>query len=371
MRPAKLLVLLAALGLGSALAAEEKLPDGLYAEFTTPRGVFTTELFYRQVPLTVASFVGLAEGTLAPRDGKPFYTGLTWYRVVPGFVIQSGNPGLKDTGDESIPHRFPDEFIPGLRHGEVGILSMANAGPDTNGCEFFVTLGDCTRLNYLHSVFGRTVRGIEVLPQIKPDDVFTIRILRVGADAAAFKADAATFGTLGEQGVKYAGELECGPAAHFDDPAKVLPTEVPRAKNFNYKLNNFQRATGRRLYARVYPSFTPTDAAKTPAPFTQQLAQSLGIHQSGVLAVYFADQDQWQVWVGDDLMPRFNPEHRKTMDVKNALYAAVKAKAAQYAELARKTRGPDKPLTPADLAKYSVDAMLDLLIFQFEPQPKS
>ncbi|MBI2496742.1 MAG: peptidylprolyl isomerase [Opitutae bacterium] len=378
MRFPQALVLLAALALGPVLVAEEKLPDGprpeladgLYGEFTTPRGVFVTELFYQQVPLTVASFVGLAEGSLAPRDGKPFYTGLTWYRVVPGFVIQSGNPGLKDTGDESIPHKFPDEFAPGLRHGKVGVLSMANAGPDTNGCEFFVTLGDCTRLNYLHSVIGRTSRGLGVLPLIKPDDAFTIKILRVGAAAQAFKADPAAFAALAARAAPYRGETETGPAAHFDDPAKVLPTEVPRAKNFNFKLNNFQRATGRRIYARVYPAFTPTEQAKTPAPFTQQLAKTLGIHRDGVLAVYFADKDQWYVWVGDDLMPQFNPDHRKTMEVKNALYQTVKAKAAEYTELARKSRGPDNPLKPADLAKYSVDAMLDLLIFRFEPKPK-
>ena len=105
----------AAVACGGLLPAAEPLADGLYAEFTTPRGVFVTELYYRQVPATVAGFVGLAEGTLSPRDGQPFYTGLTWYRVVPGFVIQSGNPGLKDTGDDIIPHRFNDEFAPGLR----------------------------------------------------------------------------------------------------------------------------------------------------------------------------------------------------------------------------------------------------------------
>ena len=93
-------------------------PDGLFAEITTPRGVMTCELFFQKAPLTVASFVGLAEGTLAPRNGKPFYTGLTWYRVVPGFVIQSGNPGLKDTDNEEkpIPHHFPDEFEIGRAH---------------------------------------------------------------------------------------------------------------------------------------------------------------------------------------------------------------------------------------------------------------
>lgn len=375
MRSPRSLVLLAALALGSALAAGEPpaddprpgLPDGLYAEFTTPHGVFVTELFYRQVPLTVANFVGLAEGTLAARPGAPYYTGLRWYRVVPGFVIQSGNPLAPADGDTG--YSFPDEFFPGLRHGEAGILSMANGGPDTNSGEFFVTLADCTRLNYMHSVFGRTIRGRAVLPLIKADDPFSLKILRIGADARAFKADAATFQALLEKGVKYSGEPEPGPAAHFDDPQKVLPQEIPRAKNFNYKLNNFARATGRRIYARVYPAFTPTAEAKTPAPFTQQLARSLGIHQDGVLAVYFADQDQWQVWVGDDLMPVFNPGHRPTMEVKNALYQAVKAKAAEYTGQARAARGPDNPPKPADLAKYSVDAMLDLLIFQFEPKP--
>src|SRR5664279_3166543 len=96
----------------------EGLPDGLYAEFTTPRGAVTVELFYLKAPLMCVNFTGLAEGTLAPKDGKPFYTGLTFYRVVPGFVIQSGNPGLKDTDEDPAPnpHHLPDEFVPGLRH---------------------------------------------------------------------------------------------------------------------------------------------------------------------------------------------------------------------------------------------------------------
>ena len=366
------LFLLAALAAGSLFAAEEKLADGVYAEFATPRGTFVVELNYRQVPMTVASFVGLAEGTVAARAGKPFFSGLKWYRVVPGFVIQSGDPDHDknaDKEDAGHPYTFPDEFVPGLRHGQLGVLSMANAGPDTNSCEFFLTLGDATRLNYMHSVFGHVFTGADVLPKIQPNDEFSVRILRVGESGRSFKADAATFKALEEKAAKYSGEPEPGPTAHFDDPQKVLPTEVPRAKNFNYKLNNFQRATGRKLYARVYPTFAPEEESQTPAAFTQKLAGVLGIYQSGALAVYFADKDEWQLWVGDELMPAFNPERKRVMDVKKPLYAAVKAKAAEYTELARKTRGPDNPLKPADLAKYSVDAMLDLLIFQFEPAP--
>jgi len=349
--------------------AAAPLPDGLYAEFTTPHGVVTAELFADKAPLTVTNFVGLAEGTLGPTQPAPYYTGLKWYRVVPGFVIQSGNPKAPTESDTG--YSFPDEFVPGLRNGEAGVLSMANGGPDTNSGEFFITLADCTRLNYMHSVFGRTVRGLEVLPQIKPDDPFTVKILRAGAAARAFKADEATFKALMAKAVKYSGEPEPGPATHFDDPAKVLPQDVPRAKNFNYKLNNLQRATGLKVYARVYPTFAPADDTQTQNAFTKDLAGSLGIFQNGALAVYFADKDEWFLWVGDDLMETFNPEHGRTAAVKKALYASVKAKAVEYAGQARAMRGPDKPLTPADLAKYSVDAMLDLLIFQLEPKPSA
>jgi cyclophilin family peptidyl-prolyl cis-trans isomerase len=221
-------------------AAAAPLPDGLYAEFTTPRGAFTCELFFQKAPLMCANFTGLAEGTLAPKNGKPFYTGLTFYRVVPGFVIQSGNPGLKDTDDEKqpIPHHFPDEFVPGLHHSAAGILSMANAGPDTNSCEFFLTLAPTNRLNYLHSVFGRTVRGLEVLAHIKQDDPVAIKIVRLGAAARAFKADAATFAALSTAKKKYADTAgatkDPSLSSHFHDPDKLLPAEPPRAKNFNY-----------------------------------------------------------------------------------------------------------------------------------------
>ena len=377
-----------ALALAARLSATDpdKLPDGLYAEFTTPRGVFTAELFYQQTPMTVASFVGRAEGTLAPRDGKPFFTGLTWYRVVPGFVIQSGDPtnpggGIQsrpppkpDDVDTGHPLPFPDEIVPGLHHSAAGTLSMANGGPDTNSSEFFVTLADTTRLNYLHSVFGRTVRGAEVLPLIQLNDAFTIKILRIGAAAAAFKTDEATFTALVAKAGKYNGAAEPGPATHFYDADKVLPQEIPRAKNFNFKLENFQRFTGQRLYGRTYatlPAAAEGAEKTTPSKVTQKLARELGIAKNGALAVYFADKDEWYLWVGDDLLPKFNPEGKKTMERKKELYVAAKTLAASYAELERKRRGPEKPLTPADLAKYSVDAMLDSLIFIFEPQPKA
>src|SRR5215203_2907438 len=152
------------------------MADGLYAEVTTPHGAFTCELYFQKTPLTVASFVGLAEGKLGPAPRKPFFDGITFHRVVPDFVVQGGDPTA--TGDGGPGYSFPDELVPGLRHDAAGILSMANDGPDTNGSQFFLTLRETNRLNYLHSVFGRVVRGLEVLPRLQPGDTMTIKIVR-------------------------------------------------------------------------------------------------------------------------------------------------------------------------------------------------
>ncbi len=354
-----------------------ELIDGLYAEFTTPRGVFITELHYKQVPATVAGFVGLAEGTLSPRDGKPFYTGLTWYRVVPGFVIQSGNPGLKDTGDDIIPHRFNDEFVPGLRHKQVGILSMANAGPATNGCEFFITLGDCTRLNYLHSVFGRTVQGLEVLPLIQPDDAFSIKILRLGAEAKAFKADSETFKALTAKIAPYLGSTGPGPAAHFDDPAGLIPVDPPRAKNFNFKLANFEHATGVRLVARLLTAAPTAAEDAVPGAYMKALAEKLGVAKRGALAVYFAADDDWRVWIGDESTAAFfgRPTSAADLadgaafhDVKEAFLAATRAEGDAAFARQQKAAAPDKQPPPAQRLKLQTDAVLDQLILKLEPK---
>lgn len=363
-------------------AAEAPLPDGLYAEFTTPRGAFTCELLFQKAPLMCANFTGLAEGTLAPKNGKPFYTGLTFYRVVPGFVIQSGNPGLKDTDDEKnpIPHHFPDEFVPGLHHNATGILSMANAGPDTNGCEFFLTLAPTNRLNYLHSVFGRTVRGLEVLAQIKQDDPVAIKILRVGAAARAFKADAATFTALAAKAKKYSAvrsaTKEPSPTAHFDDPDKVLPAEPPRAKNFNYKLANFERATGVRIVARVFAQDPPATEDDKPGKFMRALAAKLGTAQDGVVAAHFG-ADDWRIWVGDNLTAKFVGRPTSTADlgedgalhhVKEKLLDTAQAEGDAAYEQQKKSSPPDKQPPPAQRLKLQTDAVLDALILKFEPR---
>ena len=138
--------------------------------FETSMGIIWARLFVQQVPKTVANFVGLAEGTLEYNDPRgnpvmaPYYDGLTFHRVIPGFMIQGGcNLG---TGTGGPGYVFADEFHPRLRHDRAGIFSMANAGPNTNGGQFFITLGPTPHLDRRHSVFGEVVQGMDVVTAI-------------------------------------------------------------------------------------------------------------------------------------------------------------------------------------------------------------
>ncbi|MFN8066973.1 MAG: peptidylprolyl isomerase [Vicinamibacterales bacterium] len=143
----------------------------MHARFTTSEGSFTIRLFDQEVPNTVANFVGLAEGTREFVDPKTrekttrkFYDGLIFHRVIAGFMIQGGDPLGNGTGGPG--YRFADEFHPTLRHDKPGILSMANAGPNTNGSQFFITLEATPWLDNRHSVFGEVVEGMDVVKKI-------------------------------------------------------------------------------------------------------------------------------------------------------------------------------------------------------------
>jgi len=367
------------LGLVAAGAAASELPDGLYAEFITPRGTLTAELFFTRAPLMCTNFVGLAEGTLAPRNGQPFYTGLTWYRVVPGFVLQSGNPGLKDTDDEAhpIPHHFPDEFASGLRHKSAGILSMANAGPDTNSCEFFLTLAPTPRLDFLHSVFGRIIRGLELLPLIRADDALTIKILRIGSAARAFRADATTFTALANEAKKYTAARTPGPTAAFDDPQNLLPAEPPRAKNFNYKLANVERATGLKIRARLFAQSPTAAEDAAPGQLMRALARQLGTVHAGATVAYFADEKDWRVWIGDASTAAFLGRPATAADLgddgafhaaKDAFLAAAQAAGDQAYATQKKSAPPATPPPPAQHLKLQTDALIEALITKLEPK---
>ncbi|MDB6168740.1 MAG: Peptidylprolyl isomerase [Verrucomicrobia bacterium] len=355
------------------------LPDGLYAEFSTPRGVLTAELFYGRAPLTVANFVGLAEGTLGPKPGTPFFDGLKFHRVVPDFVVQGGDP--LGTGEGGPGYSFPDEFVPGLRHDSAGILSMANDGPDTNGSQFFLTLREVNRLNYLHAVFGRIVRGVELLPLIQQGDAMTaVAIRRIGPVAKAFRCDRPAFEALVARTVKFHAAPAPGPKAHFDDPAGVLPIEPPRALAFQRKLANYERATGRKVYARMAAKFMPETPGQKTGALAGKMAGQIGLAADGVLAVYFADIDQWALWIGDDCLPAFtgrSGESLAKLIADGGLHRAKEdflAAARRQGDLAiadyTRTAPPDKPVTAGQKIKLQVDAVLDALLFRFEPHPR-
>ncbi len=149
-------------------AFAQSLPEGLYAELKTTRDTILLLLEFERAPLTAANFVGLAEGTIAFANrpaGRPFYDGLSFHRVVADFMIQGGDPLENGTGGPG--YRFPDELSPELRHDGPGVLSMANSGPDSNGSQFFITHQATPWLDGFHAVFGRVVRGQEVVSAIR------------------------------------------------------------------------------------------------------------------------------------------------------------------------------------------------------------
>lgn len=152
-------------------AEEKKLPPGVYAVLETSQGNITLELFEKEAPKTVANFIGLAEGTKEWTDPKtrqkvkrPLYDGVIFHRVIPGFMIQGGDPLGNGTGGPG--YQFEDEFSANLKFDRPGRLAMANAGRNTNGSQFFITEGATDWLNNRHTIFGQVIEGQEVVKKI-------------------------------------------------------------------------------------------------------------------------------------------------------------------------------------------------------------
>jgi len=146
-------------------------PAGTYAIFETSQGNIVVRLLEKEAQKTVAKFVGLAEGTkeftnerTGQKDKRPFYDGLIFHRVIPQFMIQGGCPNGNGIGGPG--YKFADEFHPSLKHSKAGILSMANAGPNTNGSQFFITVAPTPWLDNRHTIFGEVVEGQDVANKI-------------------------------------------------------------------------------------------------------------------------------------------------------------------------------------------------------------
>ncbi len=166
------------------------MQDGLYAKFNTSKGEILVCLEFQKTPGTVGNFVALAEGNLensVKPQGQKYYDGLKFHRVIPDFMVQGGCPQGTGTGNPG--YQFDDEFHPDLKHDGPGVLSMANAGPGTNGSQFFITHIETAWLDNKHTVFGKVEHGQEVVDAIAQDDTLeSLEIIRVGADAEIFNA---------------------------------------------------------------------------------------------------------------------------------------------------------------------------------------
>jgi cyclophilin family peptidyl-prolyl cis-trans isomerase len=176
---------------------------GLYVRFQTNQGLFWARLHYDRAPRTVANFISLASGSREWLDflnpgiaRRKFYDGLTFHRVISGFMIQGGSPNGQ--GTDGPGYRFRDEFHSTLRHNRAGILSMANSGPNSNGSQFFITLGPTAWLDDVHSIFGEIVEGLDVVQAIgvvpvglgdrpvTPVRMETVDVVAIGSEAEQF-----------------------------------------------------------------------------------------------------------------------------------------------------------------------------------------
>lgn len=193
------------------------MQDGIYAKFNTTKGEILVKLTHDKTPGTVGNFVALAEGNMkntAKGDGEPYYDGLKFHRVIPDFMVQGGCPQGTGTGDAG--YKFDDEFHEELTHDGPGVLSMANAGPGTNGSQFFITHVATPWLDGKHTVFGHVEHGQEVVDAIAQDDsIESLEIVRQGDTAQKWDAlkafqsfEATKEKRLAEQNAKAEAELE-------------------------------------------------------------------------------------------------------------------------------------------------------------------
>ncbi len=199
--------------------------EGVFAVLNTDKGEIVLELYYKKTPLTVTNFVGLAEGTLDVCKGKPYYDGLKFHRVISNFMIQGGDPKGNGTGGPG--YNFVDEIVDDLKFTSSGILAMANAGPGTNGSQFFITHVETPWLNGNHTIFGKVVDEASqstVNAIAQNDKIISIKIIRQGADASKFTATQVDFDKLAVEAKKKAmAAKEKANAAKIAEVEKAFP----------------------------------------------------------------------------------------------------------------------------------------------------
>ncbi len=221
------------------------MTEGIFARITTTKGAILAQLEFEKAPITVANFVGLAEGSLPNsfrKSGEPYYDGLKFHRVINQFMIQGGDPTGSGSGGPG--YKFVDEFDATLQHDRPGILSMANAGPNTNGSQFFITHVPTDWLDNKHTVFGHVIEGMDVVNKIAQNDVMTkVEILRHGAAATAFDA-VATFNSAKDLAEKKKQEAM---AKEQQALAAYLEGTESTESGLRYKI--LEQGTGKKPFA--------------------------------------------------------------------------------------------------------------------------
>ena len=185
------------------------MQNGLYAILKTSKGNITLNLEFEKTPATVGNFVALCEGEIknSSKDlGVPYYNNLKFHRVINDFMVQAGCPLGTGTGNPG--YKFDDEFHPELKHDKAGILSMANAGPGTNGSQFFITHVPTAWLDNKHTVFGSVLEGMDIVNSIEQgDEIMDVKISRVGDEANSFNA-LKSFNDFNESAVQREKEIK-------------------------------------------------------------------------------------------------------------------------------------------------------------------
>ena len=245
--------------------------EGIYAEFNTSKGKIICLLEHKKTPLTVANFVGLAEGNITVNGiskNKPFYDGLKFHRVIKDFMIQGGCPLGNGSGDPG--YKFEDEIVDDLRHSGPGILSMANSGPNTNGSQFFITHKETPWLDGKHTVFGHVVEGQTVVDAIEQNDVInSIKIIRVGEDAKNWSAQR-TFDGVNE--------------AKLAEIAKLKMEEEKKRKE--YISNFYDQVKKKEKKAQLSPSglvYVVKKKGKDVTNFGAKKGSKVSLHYTGSL----------------------------------------------------------------------------------------